>query len=61
MHFNKMLYLSTVDNILNEYAVAIIINLLDELMLSRDLETYYNIYSSRNPIYTVVLLKYFWW
>lgn len=44
MHFNKRPYSSTADNILNEYTSAIIINLLDELMLSRDPETYYNIY-----------------
>lgn len=56
-----MPFSSTVGNILNEYKVAIIIILLDELMLTRDLETYYTIYSSRNPIYKVVLLKYFWW
>lgn len=39
-----MPYSSTADNILNEHTGAIIINLLDDLMLSRDLETYYNIY-----------------
>ena len=34
-----MLYSSTLDYILNDYTVATITNLLDELMLSKDLET----------------------
>lgn len=44
MHFNMMPYSSTVENILNDYKVAFIINLLDELMLSRDLETLQHIF-----------------